>query len=301
MNIDNTKLEYLTKDLGEFEIVGSGPEYVSSISSISEGGPNSLTWLNPNHTEKSRLIESCNAGFIVMHKSEEFTPGKRQVFIKVSNPKLFYVKILRRIVDVNERGLIHPTAVVSPQSKIHPSVNIGPFCVVGNCVIGKNTTIDSHCVLGDNIQIGENCKLASGVVIGSDGFGYVEDDDGSKIKFPHIGGVIIGNNVEIGSNTCIDRGTLGNTIINDGVKIDNLVHIAHNVTIGKNSFIIANAMIGGSTEIGENTWIAPSVTLKDALRVGSFSIVGLGALVTKNVPDKEVWAGFPAKHIRNNI
>jgi len=115
-----------------------------------------------------------------------------------------------------------------------------------------------------------------------------------------VGGVIIEDNVDIGANTCIDRGTLGHTYIKEGAKIDNLVHIAHNVIIGRNTTVIANAMIGGSTIIGDNVWIAPSSTLRDGITIGNSSTVGLAALVTKTIPENEVWAGFPAKLIRVN-
>jgi len=117
-------------------------------------------------------------------------------------------------------------------------------------------------------------------------------------RFPHIGGVQIEDDVEIGANTCIDRGTLGNTRIRKGAKIDNLVHIAHNVDVGENTAIIANAMIAGSTKIGANTWIAPSACLRDAINIGKDATVGLAALVTKDIPDGELWAGFPARKIR---
>jgi UDP-3-O-[3-hydroxymyristoyl] glucosamine N-acyltransferase len=112
--------------------------------------------------------------------------------------------------------------------------------------------------------------------------------------------VIIEDCVDIGANTCIDRGTLGNTVIRRGAKIDNLVHIAHNVVVGENTMVIANAMIGGSTEIGADSWVAPSATLRDAIQIGAASTVGLGAVVTKSVPDGEVWAGNPAKFLRRS-
>ena len=116
-------------------------------------------------------------------------------------------------------------------------------------------------------------------------------------KFPHIGGVVIEDDVEIGANACIDKGTLGDTIIRKGSKLDNFVHIAHNVTIGQHTAVIAHAMIGGSTVIGNYSWIAPSVVIRDGLNIGNNVLVGLGAVVTKNIPDNETWAGIPAMHL----
>jgi UDP-3-O-[3-hydroxymyristoyl] glucosamine N-acyltransferase len=116
-------------------------------------------------------------------------------------------------------------------------------------------------------------------------------------SFPHVGGVEIEDDVEIGANTCIDRGSLGNTIVRRGAKIDNLVHIAHNVVVGRNAFVIANAMIGGSTILGDGSWTSPSATLRDGIRIGDGATVGLGAVVTKSIPDGAVWMGTPARPI----
>jgi len=132
-------------------------------------------------------------------------------------------------------------------------------------------------------------------VIGADGFGYQRNDKGEFEKFPHIGGVVIKDNVEIGSNTSIDRGALGNTIIEEGAKIDNLVHIAHNVKVGKHSAVIANSMIGGSTIIGDYSWVAPSVCMRDQISTGNNVTIGLGAVVLKSIPEGETWTGSPAK------
>ena len=129
------------------------------------------------------------------------------------------------------------------------------------------------------------------------------NDEQEYEKFPHIGGVVIKNNVEIGANVCIDKGTLGNTIISSGAKIANLVKIAHNVVIGRNTIICSMVNISGSSEIGFNAWIAPGVTIRNGIRVGSNSKIGLGSVVLENVPDNEVWVGNPAKKLmdKDNI
>lgn len=270
---------------------------MKNIKPIFEADEFSLCWLSPDRKDKDVLISQTKASTIVLGKDERFSPRDSQLFIKVANPKLFYIKILHNLILAPKKHAIHSSAIIHPNAKIHPEVTIGPYSVIGECEIGEGSVIDSHCKIGDRCRIGRHVQVSTGVVIGNDGFGYVSDEEGTKIKFPHLGGVIIEDYVEIGANTCIDRGTLGNTIIREHAKIDNLVHIAHNVEIGRNTLVIANAMIGGSASIGENAWIAPSVTIRDTMTVGKNTLVGLAALVTKNIPDGETWAGFPAKKI----
>lgn len=132
-------------------------------------------------------------------------------------------------------------------------------------------------------------------MIGADGFGYQRNESGELEKFPHLGGVVIEDNVEIGSNTCIDRGTLGDTIIREGSKIDNLVHIAHNVIVGRHAIVIAHSMVGGSVRIGDYAWVSPSACLRDVISIGDRSTVGLGAVVVKDVPDGGTVMGTPAR------
>lgn len=161
--------------------------------------------------------------------------------------------------------------------------------------IGEGTKIYSNVSIYKGVKIGKNCTVHAGTVIGADGFGYEQDVDGAWFKIAHLGGVIIGDNVEIGANSCIDRGTLGDTIIESGVKIDNLVHIAHNVLIKKNAMIIANSMIAGSVVIGEGAWIAPSSSIREGKKIGTKALVGLGSVVVKDVESEKIVMGNPAK------
>lgn len=134
-------------------------------------------------------------------------------------------------------------------------------------------------------------------VIGKDGFGWIRMEDNTLKKFPHAGNVVIEKNVVIGSNTCIDRAAVGSTVIGEGTKIDNLVHVAHGVKIGKNCLIVAGTIIGGSVEIGDNCFIGMGAKIKNKVTIGNGVTIGAGAVVLKNVPDGETWAGVPAKKL----
>ena len=161
--------------------------------------------------------------------------------------------------------------------------------------VGEGTILHAGVVLYSGVKIGKNCIINAGTVIGADGFGYEPDENGEQFKIAHLGEVVIGDNVEIGANTCIDRGTLGNTIIEDNVKIDNLCHIAHNVHMKKNSVAIALSMIAGSCVVDEGAWVAPCSALREGRKIGKDALVGLGSVVVKDVEDGQTVMGVPAK------
>jgi UDP-3-O-[3-hydroxymyristoyl] glucosamine N-acyltransferase len=244
------------------------------------------------------LIRSTRAGVVLCPTetpvSEFADTGK--TLVAVATPRLSFLRLVQtHFINPKPRG-IHPTAVIDPQAKIEDDVYIGPFTYVGGeCEIGRGTVIYGHVHIYPKTRIGRNVVVHAGTVIGADGFGYHRNEDGELEKFPHIGGVIIGDDVEIGANTCIDRGALGNTIIHKGAKVDNLVHIAHNVVVGHHAAVIAHAMVGGSTQIGDQAWVAPSACLRNGISVGDGAVVGLGAVVVKDVADGTTVMGVPAR------
>lgn len=179
---------------------------------------------------------------------------------------------------------------------IHETAKIGNNVVIGNGVrIGANTVVRNNVVIGPEVEIGENCVIKSGAVIGEEGFGFERDELGRAIRLPHIGSVIIEDQVEIGSLTTVCRGTLGNTILRNRCKIDDHVHIAHNVDVGEDAFVIACAEISGGVRIGARAWIAPGVSVMNQLSIGEDAIVGLGGVVIKSVSDNTTVVGNPAK------
>ena len=280
-------------------IEGHTDEYIESIGSIFQAESSTLTWLNPSRKDRDDLLENTKSSFIIVDMGNYHLKPNR-LLIKSDNPKLTYINFINSILVSSLKYEIHETAIISPKAIIGKRVNIGAYSVLGECVIGDDSFISASCHIGDNVTIGDNVRLKPGVVIGTAGYGYVLNEQGKQIHFPHIGGVCIGNNVDIGANTCIDKGTLDDTIIMDGVKIDNLVHVAHNVRIGANSMIIANAMIAGSTIIGDNVTVAPSASLRESINIGNDCFVGIGAVVTKSIEGGEAWAGNPARKLKVN-
>lgn len=212
----------------------------------------------------------------------------------ISNePRLDFAKAL--VYLERKVGFVWSTA----EPNIHPTAVIGKHAVIGKgVIIGENTVIGHHVVIGDEVKIGKNCIVKSCAVLGEDGFGFERQSNGNSVRLPHIGNVVIHDNVEIGALTTVCRGTLGDTIIADGAKIDDHVHIAHNVHIGRGAFIIACAEVSGGVKIGERAWIAPNASVMNQLSIGDDSVVGLGSVVIKDVHHGIVVAGNPAKALR---
>lgn len=222
-------------------------------------------------------------------------PGSGQIISP--DPRLDFARVMQRFF-VNERSAgVHPSAVIHPTARIDKSVFIGALTVVAeNVEIGEGSTIHSGVHIYPRVKIGKHVVINSGTVVGADGFGYAREPSGEIVKIPHLGGVVIGDDVEIGAGTCIDRGTLSDTVIGEGTKIDNLVHIAHNVHVGTHCLVIAHAMIGGSVRIGDRTWVAPCACVKEQTQIGENAVIGLGAVVIKSVEAGTTVMGSPARN-----
>lgn len=213
------------------------------------------------------------------------------------NPRLAFMRaVATYFAPTLPSGGIHPSAIVHDTAQIDETAHIGAYCCIGaDARIGPRTTLHPHVVIYDRVIIGADCRINSGTVIGADGFGYERNETGELEKFPHIGGVVIGDEVEIGSNTSIDRGSLGDTVIEDRARIDNLVHISHNVRVGEDAAVIAQTMLGGSVSVGKGAWIAPGAIVMNQMAVGAKATVGLGAVVVKTVADDQTVMGAPAQ------
>ncbi|MCY7423200.1 MAG: hypothetical protein LH478_15815 [Chitinophagaceae bacterium] len=251
-----------------------------------------LMWVNDANL---KLLDQVNTGTIIC--SSNFTAYKSNCnYIIVERPRLAFKEVITQFFTPVIQPSISLSAIVHPTCIIGNRVTLGHHVVVEeNCTIGDNTTIGHNTIIHANTTIGNAVTIGCNNTIGGVGFGYEKDIDGEYSLIPHIGNVVIGNHVEIGNNTCIDRAVLGSTILHDNVKVDNLVHIAHGVCIGKNSLIIANAMVAGSTSIGENVWLAPSASVLNKRTIGNNAVIGMGAVVLKNVNEGETIIGNPGK------
>lgn len=223
---------------------------------------------------------------------------QNKILLVSDNPKLLLTKIYNKYFKLTIKAEISDKADISPDAIIGDNCHIGAFCSIGRCKIGDNVAIMANVTIYDNVTIGDYVIIHSGTVLGRPGFGFEKDIDGSLINFPQISTLIIEDNVEIGANCTIDKGALKDTIIGKNSKINNLCHIAHNVSIGKSTTITGQVNISGSTTIGNNVWISPNSTLIGHTSVGNNSIIGAGSVVTKDIPANEVWLGAPAKKIR---
>ena len=283
------------------EVVGgkaSSPNItVDNISSLDSANENSISFLSdPSYIPKLEETDSK----VILIKKDDLKYWKKD-YILVKNPYLAFSKIATLFDELGEidKHTIHESVIFGKNSKPNVNNNIQAYSIIGdNCLLGKNIQIGSNVSIGDNVVIGDNtiihanvsiehnvkigtnCVLFSGSRIGTDGFGYAPDTDGSWSKIPQTGSVIIEDNVHIGANTTIDCGAIDNTIIKSGVKIDNLVHIAHNCEIGENTIIAAMAGFAGSTKVGRGCMIgggakiAPNISIADKTVISPTTAIG---------------------------
>ncbi|MPZ05992.1 MAG: UDP-3-O-(3-hydroxymyristoyl)glucosamine N-acyltransferase [Nitrososphaeraceae archaeon] len=293
---------------------------IYGVKDLKSASSEDLSFCSFDDAEKAIMgISKSNARVIICHQSLEGLvyprSGKQQCLIFVKNPRMVVMKIINEIYyspSVNKKKrnrqneeilIVSPTATLSKSARIGKNCTIGNFTKIGDkCIIGDNTVVGDRVIIEQNTRIGKNCIIQPGTVIGADGFAYERLEDTLELqRFPHIGGVVISNNVEICSNCSIARGSLSDTIIGEGTKIDALVHIAHNVEIGRHCALTAGTIIGGSTRIGDMCWTGLNSTIKHKVKIGNKVIIGSGASVINNIDDEDIVAGVPAKSIKHKV
>lgn len=278
---------------------------IYSVSTASDPESNTLIFVCSMNDEILKKIHTVKESIILVNCDTDDELAEDNLILKADNPRMEYAKILKFILDsqvkedkeyeVNTRGYAKGKNVeIGEQTIIEPFVFIGDNCKIGRrCIIRSGAKIRENTVIGNDCLIKENC------VIGDEGFGMERDENGIPYKIPHLGGVILGNNVEVGALVSIAQGTIKPTVIEDYVKIDDCVFIAHNCRIEKGAYIIANAEISGSVKIGQYSWIGPSASIIDRVNIGNNVTAGVGAVIIKDVPDNQIVAGNPADTTEN--
>lgn len=290
---------------------GDGQVDISGVAGVSDASTGEISFIaNPKYASEAATTQA--SALIV---SEDWTLESPAALIRVPNPDAAFAKVAVEFytpAPLPAKG-VHPSAVIANDVELADGVRIGALCVIEAGVkIGADTVIFPQCYIGHQVQIGANTMLYSqvsvresatigdrtiihsGTVVGSDGFGYSVDESGVRTKIPQIGTVQIGDDVEIGSNVSIDRARFGKTRIGNGVKIDNLVQVAHNVVIEDHAVIIAQVAIAGSATVGSKAIMAGQSAVAGHLKIGAGAIVGARAAATKDVPPGEYVLGFPA-------
>ena len=302
------------------EIVGNTNNLITAPEQLEEAKETEISFIGNKKYEK--FWATSSACVAVVNQDIAIEPGENRAFIKVSNADLAMSQVLemfappKPVFAVN----IHPTAVVDASAtignhtKIGAGVYIGPNVKIGENVliypnvtildestIGNQTTIWSGTVIRERCHIGSQCIIHPNATIGADGFGFRPDPERGLVKIPQIGNVIIGNGVEIGANSCVDRGKFSSTIVGDGCKIDNLVQIGHNSKLGKFCIMAGNSGLAGSVTLGNGVIIGGSASIKDHTVIGDGAIVGAGSGVTGDIPAGKTMLGYPAVEARDAL
>lgn len=295
------------------DVVGDGSLQIGEVSSVDKAGAGSLVYAQ--NDAYFRKAEESQASCIIVGRSQR---SSRKTVILVDHPRLAFAKVLGLYhppkaprpglhassvlgenVHLGSAVSIGPFVVIGDRVRIGDRVVIGPCCVVGDdCVIGEDSVLRANVTLYDRVSLGRRVSLHAGAVIGADGFGYTPED-GRPFKIPQVGDVIIEDDVEVGANVCVDRATLGSTLIRRGVKIDNLVQIGHNVTIGEYSLLVALTGISGSSTLGRGCVLGGQVGTGDHVTLGDGVMVGPQAGIPsgKVVRSGEIVLGSPARPI----
>ncbi len=313
-------MEFTAKAIAEFlggDIEGDSEVKVSTVAKIEEGKPGALSFLS--NLKYSKYLYTTSASVVLINSDFILEDKVSATLIRVENAYESFAKLLSLVTAAKgaKQG-VHGKAHVEPSASIDSTAYVGPFAYVGentdiakgvqihpnayignNVKIGENTTIFAGAQVADDCVVGQNCAIHSGAIIGSDGFGFAPQTDGSYQKIPQIGNVILEDNVDVGANTTIDRATMGSTIIRKGVKLDNLIQVAHNVEIGENTVIAAQSGIAGSTKIGKNCMFGGQVGVSGHITIADGIKLSAQTGVSNNLKKpNEVLIGSPAINSR---
>lgn len=309
------ELDDLLSELTLDTLGGSlGNVIIKKPAALAGSQPHDICFLSDKRHADSLSSAKASACFVT-EKLADIVTEKQIIPLICKSPRAAFARAAAQLISIrnnDNQALIHPSAKISKEAILHPTaiigadvivsndVKIGPYAVIERGVeIGKGCEIGAHSLIGFSI-IGQNCQIKTGAVIGGTGFGVALDAAG-HVNIPHFGRVMIGDRVNIGSQSCIDRGQLGDTIVGDDVKIDNLVQVAHNVRIGNGTMMAGHVGISGSCIIGKNCQLGGRVGLADHVTIGDGAILTASSGVAQNVPAGEIWGGTPALPFREHM
>lgn len=294
------------------QLEGPGDLTVTGPAPLDEAGPSHVAYLDGG--QPWERAEQSRAGLLLAPRALRDRVKAERPVIWVDQPRVAFARVLALFQEpVWLAEGIHPTAFVAPDAELGDGVRVGPHVVIGpgarigaetclypgarvgrEAVIGRGCILRENSVVADRVRLGDRVILQPGAVVGADGFGYATDGTGNHHKIPHLGTVVVEDDVEIGANSTIDRGTLGATVIGRGTKIDNLVHVAHNVQIGENCLLVAQVGVAGSARLGRGVILAGQSGVSDHVRLGDGTMVAAQAGVLKDV-DGGLVSGLPAR------
>jgi len=298
-------------------ITGKTSKKIISPEQLELAGSDQITFIGNKKYEKFWI--DSKASVAVVNEDISIEPGHDRAFIKVKNADLAMSQVLELFAPpepgfdeaIHKTAIVHPTAVIGNGTRVGAGCYVGPnvklddnvtlypnVTILDDSTVGKNTVLWSGTVIRERCHIGSNSILHPNCTIGADGFGFRPCPEKGLVKIPHIGNVIIGNGVEIGANSCVDRGKFSSTIVGDGCKIDNLVQIGHNSKLGKFCIMAGNSGLAGSVTLGNGVIIGGSASIKDHLTIGDGAIVGAGSGVAADVEAGKVVLGYPAVEAR---
>lgn len=302
------KASEIIESFGLTKYEGNLNREITDFNSVSSARVGSLVFCKDGKESALSGLKGCT---VILSKVNIPLPHDN-TYIMVDNPRLTFAKVIKKFFkrkckeqifngSISLRNPnVHPTAVI--ETLLDSSIIVGPYSCIGKgCEINRGTEIGSYvCIYSGKVRIGKNVKIQSHVAIGSVGFGFERNEDGKWEGFPQVGGVLIGDDVEIAVGTNVHRGTLDDTIIGEGTKVSIGCNIGHNSEIGKHTFIAGSTNLGGKTQIGDYCFIGMGVVTKPGVRIGNNVIIGMGSIVTKNIKDSYIAYGFPAEEIREN-
>lgn len=284
-------------EYSEFDYKNAG--IINTVSTLNKPLDNSILFMKGASLEIQESIQTLN-NCLIISDVELNNASKKNTVFNVLNPRLTFAKILRYILDSKTHDISYKTlengSIIAKNVIIGANTIIEPFVFIDDgSVIGANCYIKTGCKIRRNVKLGNNAIIGENTVIGSQGYGLEQDKDGRNYRIPHIGGVTIGNFVEIGANSVIASGTIYPTVISDYAMIDDYVMIAHNCYLGISSKVISNSQMSGSSKLGNNSILNPGVCIVNGTNIGDNVNIGIGSVVTKDIADNAVCMGNPAR------